>query len=540
MNLRRVVLPSAGLHLLYPTLALFLAAFAIAPLTYPGFWQSYTGYSAVYNLIDLHNRLAGFFAWSPTWGRAYDFLRMDAPLGYWAAEIFHLLSVSFLVAIKLVYALSFLLSAFGMYKLAQRILQNDPAALLASAIYVYFPAHIAAVYIRGAFGEAVLWGLMPYALWSALEWERRGTRRTGLGCVGTFAALALAQPGLAILFGLLARVWVGAMQARQPWRALAGARSNLLFLGLALGSVIQLPALVPQRLISDSNGFVAAFIYPFQMLSASWGTALPRGNFMEQAPYQIGFAGLGLTILAIALRLYDGQTGEEQTLARRVTWFAVTASIVLMVLMTPLLEGIWDAGLNLFVQYPFQLLAFVGFLLAFAAASVVTADARFQEIPLLTAFVLVPLLAVYPYLAPQFTDFVPTKPALARFNNDELALLDAKIVRPPGTWRHGATVELDLTWQALRQPNRDYTIFLHILDDTGKVWGAVDEKPQEGSPSTLKWIAGGVISDTHAVQIDLHGPPDGYHMEVGLYAGATGERAITETGADNVRIDENQ
>jgi hypothetical protein len=144
---------------------------------------------------------------------------------------------------------------------------------------------------------------------------------------------------------------------------------------------------------------------------------------------------------------------------------------------------------------------------------------------------------VYPYLAPTFTDLAPTKPALAIFNN-ELALLDAKILRPPGVWRHGATVQLQLTWQAIKQPNRDYTVFLHILDANGQPWGATDEKPQGDELSTLKLIPGRVYSDTHAVQIDLNGPPEGYHMELGIYQSTTGERARTETGADVVYIEE--
>lgn len=532
---------SANVSVLYPALAFLLTIFAIAPLGYPGLFQSFTSYSAVYNLIELHNPLAQFFAWSPTWGRAYDVLRMDGPLGYWLAEIFHLVGFSFLHSIKIIYALSFLVSAFGMFKLAQRVLKNDAAALLASALYVYFPAHIAAVYIRGAFGEAVAWSMFPLALWSALSFGSKTQRawRDALWCVLAFAALFLAQAGLALLFGIVASVWLFWLEQQRG--KFLGFSLTAIVLGLGLGLMLELPALLQHATPSSANGFVPAFVYPFQMLSASWGSDLPRGSFMPadagetSAPYQIGFAALGLTILAVALLL---QQGEGENTARRVTWFVVLTSIGLLVLMMPFAELLWNVGLNLFLQYPFQLLAFVGFLLPFAAASIVITDSRFQEIPLLAALVIVPVLAVYPYLAPAFTDFSPTRPALARFNNDELALLDAKIVRPPGTWRHGATVELDLTWQALKQPNRDYTVFLHILDENGQQWGATDEKIQGGALSTLKMIPGRVYSDTHTVQIDLDGPAEGYHMDLGIYQTTTGERAVTETGVTEIRIEE--
>ena len=536
VRLERAAIPSATVNLLYPVLALFLTIFAIAPLTFPGFFQSHTGYSAVYNLIDLNSSDARFFAWAPTWGRAYDFFRMDGALGYWLAEIFHLVGFSFLASIKIIYALAFLGSALGMFQLARRVLKNDAAALLASALYVYFPAHIAAVYIHGAFGEAVAWSLFPFAFSAAIAFgtKTRRTWRDALFCISAFALLVLAQAGLAILFAILAAVWLFVLEKQRG--RFFGISVGAMLLGLVLGFVLQIPALAQQSAFLNPNGFVAAFVYPFQLLSASWGSDVPRGNFTDNAPYQIGFAALGLTIVAVALVL---RQGEGENSSRRVLWFVIGVSVVLLVLMMPLAEFLWNIGLNLFLQYPFQLLAFVGFFLSLAAASLVIYDARFREIPLLAALVIVPVLAVYPYLAPEFTEFSPTRPALARFNN-ELALLDANIVRPPGIWRHGATVELDLTWQALKQPNRDYTVFLKILDEQGNEWGATDEKPQGGTLSTLKMIPSRVYSDTHTVQIDLAGPNEGYHLVLGIYQTTTGERAVTEIGATEIRIDENQ
>ena len=194
--------------------------------------------------------------------------------------------------------------------------------------------------------------------------------------------------------------------------------------------------------------------------------------------------------------------------------------------------------MNLVVQYPFRLLVFVGFLLSFGGGSILMRDSRFRDIPLLAVLVIAPTLAVYPSFCTEFFDLSPTLPrsrALTMSN-----LLARRHTRASARlWRHGATVELDLTWQALRQPNRDYTVFMHILDADGKEWADADEKPQGTDLSTLKWTPGRVYSDTHTIQIDLNGPPEGYHLELGLYPATTGERALTETGADHVTIQPN-
>ncbi|MGE5139627.1 MAG: hypothetical protein ACM3JD_09210, partial [Rudaea sp.] len=194
-------------------------------------------------------------------------------------------------------------------------------------------------------------------------------------------------------------------------------------------------------------------------------------------------------------------------------------------------------GGTLLLEYPFQLLGLVAVALSLAAGSIAIADLQFARLPLLTALLAIPLLAGYSYLTPEFLNFTPSRPPLARFNDDEVALLGARIIRPVGTLRHGASVDLVLQWQALKQVNHDYTVFVHAVDSTGRSWGGQDGKPQDGTLSTLKWVPGRVISDTHTIQIDLAGPPDGYHLEVGIYT-VTGERAATETGATEVTLPE--
>lgn len=542
-------------------LALLLSLFAIAPLAYPGFFQSYTGYSAVYNLLDLHARLSSLWSWAPAWGRVYDFLRMDGPLAFWLAELVHLVGVPALESVKLVSALGLAASGYGMFRLARRILGHDAAALLAAGVYLYFPAHLAAIYIRGAPGEALAWALFPFVLEAliVLQGQSPRARRDSVVPILLFAALMLAQPGLAILFGIFARVWLLVLgpHVRTERGFLRSPAVNIVLLGLGLGALLQVPAIVQNGELTSAAGFVPAFVYPFQLLSAAWGNAVPMSTFSpgeanaDAAPYQVGIAALGLSLLTAALVLRSGPDAALPSPApstavsddpapslRRLVLFTLVTAGLLAVLMMPAAEPLWRlSGLDLLVQYPFQLLALIGFLVALPAGALLAAEPRLNRFPLVAGLAVLPILAVYPYLAPDFLNLKPAGPALARFNSDELALLDATIVKPPGAWRHGATVQLDLHWQALRQPNRDYTVFVHVLDDAGHTWGSTEDKPQGGTVSTLNWTAGRVYTDTHTVQIDLNGPPEGYHLELGLYQSSTGEPALTERGVDSIRIE---
>jgi Dolichyl-phosphate-mannose-protein mannosyltransferase len=529
-----------GIPLLHPLLVTLLSIFAIAPLTYPGFFQNHAGFDAVYNLMDLDSHLAAGLAWAPTFGRGYDLLRMDGPFPYFAAELFHLLGVSADGSIKLVFTLGFVLSGIAMYLLARRVFKNEGAGLLAAVVYVYFPYHLADVYVRGALGEATEWVLIPFAVNAVFYLRSLGSHslRSYLLVGLVFAMTILTQPGLATLFALgvlgaslLAR-WRGLMQAPfTEWP---------ICLGVLMGAVVLAPSFLSNQSLASYYIFTPAFVYPFQFLTASWGHAVPRGNYLDQFPYQLGIAAIGLTILASALLIWAKDSPLKPDRRRRIVLYAAIGGAAALVLMTPVAAPLWTiTGATSFVEYPFQLLPFVGLALSITAGAVVIGDARLAQAPMLAALVVVPILTVYSYLSPEFLDFSPAKAPLALFNHGEVALLDAKIARPPGIFRHGATVELDLQWQALRQVNHDYTVFVHVLDSTGKEWGGDDTKPQNGALPTLQWDVGRVISDTHTVQIDLTGPPEGYHLEVGLYTALNGKRALTESGATEIRIEEN-
>lgn len=111
---------------------------------------------------------------------------------------------------------------------------------------------------------------------------------------------------------------------------------------------------------------------------------------------------------------------------------------------------------------------------------------------------------------------------LAVFGNGEIALLAAK--------RNRADVEL--TWQALRQPAGDYTVFVHLLDSSGRLVAQHDGIPSEASFPTTLWRAGDTVTDLH----HLDGTPSsGVGLEVGLYTTPDLQRLPVFTGGDAYR-----
>jgi uncharacterized membrane protein len=285
-------------------LLFLLSIFAFAPLTYPSFFQSHSGFLPIYNLYDLEIHF-GDFSWAPTMGRGYDFLRGEGVLPYYVTELFRWLGASGAEAIRWSYGLSFVLSAWAMYGWARR-LWGGRAALIAAVVYIYLPYHLAVVYVRGALAEAWAFVGFPLVLWTLhnLTKERAEGNRyrqaviLALLCV----ALLLTQVGLTLGLIFLAVVWVF---VGQPGRASAK-KMGWPFLALAAGLVFGFLALAPAI---AKNGFSLVppvdfyqhFVYPFQLFSAAWGYGASVEGWQDTMPLQLGLVPVGLTIVSVIL-----------------------------------------------------------------------------------------------------------------------------------------------------------------------------------------------------------------------------------------------
>jgi hypothetical protein len=86
------------------------------------------------------------------------------------------------------------------------------------------------------------------------------------------------------------------------------------------------------------------------------------------------------------------------------------------------------------------------------------------------------------------------------------------------------TLNLTLYWRATDTPSQDYTVFVHLLDESGLLRGQGDGPPVGGDYPTSFWEPGEVIIDMHHVDVDADAPPGSYRLAVGLYRLGDGTR----------------
>ncbi len=92
---------------------------------------------------------------------------------------------------------------------------------------------------------------------------------------------------------------------------------------------------------------------------------------------------------------------------------------------------------------------------------------------------------------------------------------------------------LTLYWQAQTEMQEDYTVFVHLLDESGNLREQADSQPWQGFLPTSAWPAGEIVPDPHLLP-EL--PPGRYRLAVGLYSLSTMERLPVLDGAEGDSI----
>lgn len=121
-----------------------------------------------------------------------------------------------------------------------------------------------------------------------------------------------------------------------------------------------------------------------------------------------------------------------------------------------------------------------------------------------------PLVVGSVLLAPPADDGVD-RPVSVRFGGQiELVGHRGLAVRPDA-------ISLDLVWRALAPVDRDYTVFVHLLDSAGRLVAQHDGPAWDGGYPTSAWLPNRPLSDRRLLRLPADLPAGQYRLVVGLY-----------------------
>ena len=173
-----------------------------------------------------------FSRWAPQMahGYGYPLFMYQSPLSAQITAVFHIIGLSWPVALNLMYGLGIVASGWTMWWLA-RTFWGNWGGLIAAVAYLYAPFHAYVAFYRASLSETVAWSLPPLVLWGLYRWQRE---RSGWGlgtAVFSFILLVYTHDVTAYAFLPLFVGWIGLWWWRRrpfvanigAWRARAAA-----------------------------------------------------------------------------------------------------------------------------------------------------------------------------------------------------------------------------------------------------------------------------------------------------------------------------
>jgi hypothetical protein len=88
----------------------------------------------------------------------------------------------------------------------------------------------------------------------------------------------------------------------------------------------------------------------------------------------------------------------------------------------------------------------------------------------------------------------------------------------------GGAIPLDLFWRNRGDSLEDYIVFTQLVDGEGRILVAQESAPVDGGYPTALWARGEIVREQRELVIAANVPGGEYHLVVGLYHAASGER----------------
>jgi mannosyltransferase len=105
---------------------------------------------------------------------------------------------------------------------------------------------------------------------------------------------------------------------------------------------------------------------------------------------------------------------------------------------------------------------------------------------------------------------------------DEIEFLGYRLADASPT--PGTELKFTLYWRAMRDVQTSYTVFVHLVDEEGRIWAQADAPPCGGARLTSGWIQDEIVVDERSITVGHEIPPGLYTLVCGMYDASTGLR----------------
>jgi hypothetical protein len=313
--------------------------------------------------------------WAPdlSFNFGYPLFNFVYPLPFYLAEVFYISGLSLVGSIKIVFALSLVLSGLAMFLFLKRNFSNF-FSFLGAVVYVYTPYRAVNVYVRGAIGEALSFVFIPLVAWAEDKLVKQGGKKNIVLTSICFAGLILSH-NIAFLMTIPFLLFYGLILILSLKKK-KQAFFNLVLgfvLGLAISSFFWVPAFWERRFMVADTVFNFQDHFPFikQLILPSWGYGISIWGPNDGLSFQIGI--VNLLALVIAFISFTWLLAKNKLKSRELVLFiwGFLSLMVVLFLMNIRSVFIWEKiALLPYFQFPWRFLILTTFLTAFLVATI--------------------------------------------------------------------------------------------------------------------------------------------------------------------------
>lgn len=388
-----------------------------------------------------------------SFGFGYPLFNFVFPLPFYIAEIFHLIGLTLVDSIKLLFLLSLPLSGIFMYLLLREF-TNPFLSLSGAILYIYTPYRAVDVYIRGAIGEIVSFVFLPLIALSFLKIKKSGfSRWVGIGALA-LASLVLSHNITAYMFFpfvVLLIILISDSQKNQKYLVNI---FKTISLSLLISAYFWLPAIYESSLMKYDTvfNFIDHFPTIKQLITPYWGYGASVAGPYDGMSFFLGY--VNILVLAGGLLLTILNWKKFEKLEKRMLLWASVGIATAVFLMNFRSSFIWSSlPLLPYFQFPWRFLTLMTF---FTPVFLISFKYLKNKNILSVILIIITLVTSWSYFRPQ--DF------LGRLDS---YYLDRYIPYPKASDEYLKTQEeyLRLPKATVSRPEANYPTFFSMHDE---------------------------------------------------------------------------
>ena len=271
-------------------------------------------------------------------------------------------------ALKIVHLLKYILAAFFMYKLVNKVFKNDLVALVAGIFYITFPYTVSQVFIRDALAESFIIIFIPMILLGLYELFEGSKRNFYIFFVIGYVGIVNSHLVLAVFCTIFAIIYllvnIKKVFTKENFKSLVFA--SILILVLISPFIAQL---VQYNIIGGYGVFEDISLNDGTLSGSRKGlldfiNPTPKSNY-EGLVYYVNWLAIILAIVAI---VRYRKTIKEKIGERKFFWYLIISTIFCIFLLSYLCPWLLLPKFMQYIQFAWRLDVFLVFFLSILAA----------------------------------------------------------------------------------------------------------------------------------------------------------------------------